>query len=58
MNPERKAEDDITSAYVRIIDMNQDIIHDNFQYSDKASKIDDLERMIASIMIKLDRHKL
>jgi len=58
MNPERKAEDDITSAYVRIIDMNQDIKHDNFQYSDKASKIDDLERMIASIMIKLDRHKL
>ena len=58
MNPERKAEDDITSAYCRIIDMNHDIFHENFQFTDKASKLDDLERMIASIMIKLDRHKL
>ena len=58
MNPERKAEDDITTAYVKIIDLNQDIINDNFQHSDKASKIDDLERMIASIMIKLDRSKI
>ena len=58
MNPERKAEDDITTAYVKIIDLNQDIINDNFQYADKASKIDELERMIASIMIKLDRSKI
>ena len=58
MNPERKAEDDITTAYVKIINLNQDIINGNFQYTDKASKLDDLERMIASIMIKLDRSKI
>ena len=58
MNPERKAEDDITSTYVRIINLNKDIQTDSYQMVDRANKIDDLERLIASIMIKLDRTKI
>ena len=58
MNPERKAEDDITSTYVRIITLNKDIQTDSYQMVDRSHKIDDLERLIASIMIKLDRTKI
>ena len=58
MTPEKKAEDDLTSTYVKIISINKDILHNNFQFTDKKTKVDDLERLIASVMIKLDRTKI
>lgn len=42
MNSERKAEDDLTSTYVRILSMNKDIEQGNFQFADKKSRVDDL----------------
>ena len=58
MNPEKKAEDDITTAYVKILNINQEIDRGTGQTVDKNNKIDELERTIAAIMIKLDRIKL
>jgi DNA-directed RNA polymerase beta' subunit len=56
MNPEKKAEDDITTAYVKIINLNNEL--KKTAAHEKQNKIDDLERTIASIMIKLNRAKL
>lgn len=58
MNPEKKAEDDITTAYVKIINVNQELEKGSGQSVDRNNKIDELERTIAAIMIKLDRNKL
>lgn len=40
MNPEKKAEDDITTAYVKIININNEILSGN--PLDKQIKIDEL----------------
>lgn len=41
MNPEKKAEDDITTAYVRILNLNNELKKTTgFQPGEKSSKID------------------
>lgn len=40
MNPERKAEDDITTAYVRILNLNMELQKSNIQQIEKINKID------------------
>lgn len=57
MNPEKKAEDDITSAYLKILKINNQLRDKDYSMQ-KNSDIDDLEKTIASIMIKLNRAKL
>ena len=42
MNPEKKAEDDITTAYVKILNINQEIERGNGQSVDRNNKIDEL----------------
>lgn len=57
MNPEKKAEDQITSAYVRIVSLNNQI-KANSQSSERANKVAQMEKIIASIMVKVDRVNL
>ncbi len=56
MNPEKRAEDDITIVYEKIISINNEL--PTTEASNKAFKIQEMERLVASIMIKLDRIKL
>lgn len=58
MNPQKRAEDDITSAYLRIISINKDLRNNTFDKTQKQHKIDEMERIIASIMIKIDQRKI
>jgi DNA-directed RNA polymerase beta' subunit len=39
MNPEKRAEDDITSAYIRIISINNELKKNQIQSSEKSQKI-------------------
>lgn len=39
MNPEKRAEDDITSAYVRVVSMNNEMKKNKIESSEKAQKI-------------------
>lgn len=52
MNPEKRAEDDITSAYVRIVSINKEL-KTPLEPSEKDQKIREMERIIASIMVKV-----
>jgi DNA-directed RNA polymerase beta' subunit len=54
MNPEKKAEDEITSAYVRIVSINNEL-RGNVESSERANKVSEMEKIIASIMVKVDR---
>lgn len=54
MNPEKKAEDDITIAYARIIALNNEAKNCS-DSSERAMKVLDIERLIASIMVTVDR---
>jgi DNA-directed RNA polymerase II subunit RPB1 len=58
MNPEKRAEDDITSAYVRIISINNEFKKGSIESSEKTQKIEEMERIVASIMVKLERLKV
>lgn len=54
MNPEKKAEDDITITYARIVALNNDL-KNCIETTERAAKILDIERLIASIMVTVDR---
>jgi DNA-directed RNA polymerase II subunit RPB1 len=58
MNPEKRAEDDITSAYVRVVSLNNELIKNKVESSEKAQRIEELERIVASIMVKLERVRM
>lgn len=58
MNPEKRAEDDITSAYVRVVSINKEILEKKVDSSEKAQRIEEMERIVASIMVKLDRVRM
>lgn len=57
MNPEKRAEDDITAAYVRIISINNEL-RGHIEASERANKIQEMEKIIASIMVKVERVNL
>lgn len=58
MNPEKRAEDDITSAYVRVVSINNELKKNKIESSEKGQKIEEMERVVASIMVKLDRVRM
>ncbi len=57
IGPEKRAEDDITNAYSKIVYLNKSIFAgcDNFE---KIQNGRDIQRLSASIMVKLDRRYL
>lgn len=57
MNPEKRAEDDITAAYVRIVSLNNEL-KSHGEASERANKVQELEKIVASIMVKVDRVNL
>jgi DNA-directed RNA polymerase beta' subunit len=57
MNPEKRAEDDITAAYVRIVSINNEL-KGHIESSERSNKIAEMEKIIASIMVKVDRVNL
>lgn len=57
MNPEKRAEDDITAAYVRIVSINNEL-KGHIESSERSNKISEMEKIIASIMVKVDRVNL
>lgn len=57
MNPEKKAEDEITSAYVRIVSINNEL-KSHIESAERAMKVAEMEKIIASIMVKVDRVNL
>ena len=57
MNPEKKAEDEITSAYIRIVSINNEL-KQHVESSERANKVAEMEKLIASIMVKVDRVNL
>jgi DNA-directed RNA polymerase beta' subunit len=57
MNPEKKAEDEITSAYVRIVSINNEL-KSHVESSERQNKVSEMEKIIASIMVKVDRVNL
>jgi len=57
MNPEKKAEDEITSAYVRIVSINNEL-KSHIESSERQNKVSEMEKIIASIMVKVDRVNL
>lgn len=57
MNPEKRAEDDITAAYVRIVSINNEL-KGHIETSERSNKIQEMEKIIASIMVKVDRVNL
>lgn len=54
MNPEKKAEDDITITYAKIVALNNEAKNCS-ETSERALKVVDIERLIASIMVAVDR---
>ncbi len=57
LGPEKRAEDDITNAYAKIVYLNKTILAgcDNFE---KAQYWKDIQKLTASIMVKLDKRYL
>jgi len=53
LNPEKKAEDALTTAYLRIIGINNDFKKGNFDATERQHKLDEMEKIIASIMVKV-----
>lgn len=54
MNPEKRAEDDITLTYARIVALNNEI-KECPELSERNSRMLDMEKLIASIMVTVDR---
>jgi DNA-directed RNA polymerase II subunit RPB1 len=57
MNPEKKAEDEITSAYVRIVSINNEL-KSQVEANQRDMKVQEMEKIVASIMVKVDRVNL
>ena len=57
MSPQKRAQDDITVAYLRIVTLNN-FIRSNQELVNRGEKVLELQRMVASIMINLDKTTL
>lgn len=54
MNHEKKCEDDLSTSYRRIIKLNKRIRHLNIGSDEKPALLEEIERIIGSIMVTLN----